>query len=539
MKNYLKLILLLFVVVQTFSSCDKSFLDEKIYSSYSPTTLNDSLGFEASVVGLHNQLSNFYTYSGNQGWLSVWQIGTDIAYAGQQEGIEIPYYNYALLISTDNAASRTWSWAYSMINNTNIIIANVENPAVGGMTQNNKNSIDAEARFFRAYAYNILATCFGKVPVVRQPLSAPKTDFVRYPIDSVNNIIEQDLLFAGTYLPTIDNVKKANGKPLYARANKAMAQQLLAEAYLRMNRPADAETQCKAIIASNKFILTTARFGIHAKDPGTPFADMFFYGNERRSQGNNEVIWNIEMENPNTVTGGITGDPQQRRVWGAAYYQITGMSICDSLGGRSIARLRLDNWVLYKLYEPGDMRNERFSIRRRYVYNNPAYPATYGKLVPYAGADTIYKICPALTKFGQYNPLDEFGYDMIKDLILMRFAETYLLMAEAQFKLGHMDDAAASLNVVRTRANVAAVTAADVNLDFILDERARELIGEENRRMTLMRTGTLVDRTTRLNTDAGAFHPVVGISDKNLLMPIPQNEINLNKDAVLEQNPGY
>ena len=52
-----------------------------------------------------------------------------------------------------------------------------------------------------------------------------------------------------------------------------------------------------------------------------------------------------------------------------------------------------------------------------------------------------------------------------------------------------------------------------------------------------MRTGTLVDRVTRFNTQT--INPVIGISAKNLLMPIPLNEINLNKDAVLDQNTGY
>lgn len=75
-------------------------------------------------------------------------------------------------------------------------------------------------------------------------------------------------------------------------------------------------------------------------------------------------------------------------------------------------------------------------------------------------------------------------------------------------------------------------------MDFILDERARELVAEENRRMTLMRTGTLVDRALRLNSN-DAVHPTVGLTSKNLLLPIPLSEIQLNKDAVLEQNPGY
>jgi hypothetical protein len=519
-------------------ACKKSFLDERVFSSYAPETLKDSLGFETSIVGLHNHLSQLFTMSDQQGWLSVWQVGTDIAYAAQQQGVEVPYYNYPLLVSNDRGAADTWAWGYRMINNANILIKNVEDPAVTGMSQANKNAVNGEARFFRAYAYNILATCFGRVPVITEPVSGPKTDFVRAPLEEVNRLIEEDLLYAGTNLPDIDNVKSNTKGKMYARANKAMAQHLLAEAYLRMNKNDLAEQQAQAVITGGRFSLTNVRFGSRANQPGDPFSDMFIYGNQRRGQGNREVIWVMEMENPSTVNGGITNSPQQRRVWVPAYYQVTGMKIADSLGGRGIARLRLNDWVIYRLYEQNDMRNSRFNLRRDYYFNDPARPATYGQRVPYAGFDTIFRIAPFTTKWNEFNPLDEFGFAMIKDIILMRLGETYLLLAEAQFKQGKLAEAAVSLNVIRGRANATLITAAQVSLDYILDERARELLGEENRRMTLMRTGTLVERAKRLNS-VSPVNQMTGLENKHLLMPIPQAEIDLNKDAELEQNPGY
>ena len=521
----------------SIGSCKKDFLDEKVYSSYTPGTLKDSLGFEASIAGLYNHLSQFYTWSDRQGWLNVWQVGTDIAYAGQQEGIEVPYYNYPLLISTDGAASFTWSWAYRMINNANIIIKNVEDPSFTGMTQPSKNAVDAEAKFFRAYAYNILATCFGGVPLVTEPLTAPKTDFVRAPLAEVNKLIEEDLLYAGTNLPEITDLKSnAKGK-MYARASKARAQHLLAEAYLRMEKPELAEQQALAVINNPNFHLTTARYGVKANQPGDPFSDMFLYGNERYGQGNKEALWVMEMEDPATVLGGITNSPQQRRIWDPAYYQISGMKLADSLGGRGIARLRLNNWVIYNLYEPTDMRNSSYNFRRKYYYNLPG-SANYGKEVPYVGFDTVFRIQPHTTKWYQFDPRDEFGFAMIKDIPIMRLGETYLLLAEAQFKQGKTADAATTLNTLRAARNASPITAGDVTLDFILDERVRELVGEENRRMTLMRTKTLVTRANKYNS-VSPINQMVGLTDKYLLMPIPQSEIDLNKDAVLEQNPGY
>lgn len=540
MKKITYILLLSIGATQLFSSCKKNYLEEELYSSYSPVTLTDSLGFEASAVGLYNHLSTFFSYSDPQGWPSVWHAGTDIAFVppSQKQGIEVPYYDYNQLINTDGAASFTWGWAYRMINNANIIIKNAEDPNLTGMSEANKKSLNGEARFFRAYAYNILATCFGKVPIQREPLTKPKTDFVRAPLDSVNNLIIEDLLYAAGNLPepgAFGSRTNANGKPT-ARANKYQAMQLLAEVYIRAGKPALAEAQCDAIINSGKFALSTSRFGIKSTQPGDAFNDMFWYGNQRRYQGNKEAIWVMEQENPSNIPGGITNNPQQRRNWGAAYYQITGMKLCDSLGGRGIARMRLTNWVVYDLYETADMRNSQYNLRRKFYYNNPTSPL-YGQPVPYTGADTVFKICPHTTKWYEFNPNDEFGFAMIKDFILMRLGETYLLKAEAQLNQGNTNGAATTINVLRTRANASQVTGSQITLDFILDERARELLAEENRRMTLMRTGKLVTRTTAYNTQT--INPVLGISSKNLLLPIPLSEINLNKDAVLEQNPGY
>ncbi|QDW25594.1 RagB/SusD family nutrient uptake outer membrane protein [Pedobacter sp. KBS0701] len=541
MKKYISIIASLSVLFVVFSSCKKAFLDEKPFSSYTPLTLTDSLGFEASLIGLYNHTSTIFSWADQQGWPSVWQVGTDVANAtNNQQGVEIPYYNYATLTSTDGGAARMWNRDYIMVNLTNIIVDGIENPSVTSLSAKGKSLVSAEAKFFRAYAYNNLATLFGGVPLITHALAGPKTDFVRAPIADVNNLIVADLLFAAANLPDIEAVKTNTKGKMYGRANKFMAMQLLAEVYLRIGKPDLAEQQAQAIISSGKFSLIKNRYGVKTSQPGDYYSDMFQYGNQRRSQGNTEAIWVLEQENPTSVVGGITDNPQQRRVWGAAYYNIAGMALADSLGGRSIARLRLSNWVLYGLYKGNDIRNSQYNIRRRYYYNDPdpKYAAKFGKQVPFTGPDTLINICPSTTKWGAFDPNDTFGYAMIKDFILMRLGETYLLLAEAQVAQGKTGDAATTINVLRTRANAAQVSASEMTKDFILDERARELIGEENRRMTLMRTGTLVERALRLNSN-DASKPITGLTTKNLLLPIPLNEIQLNKDAVLTQNPGY
>ena len=136
----------------------------------------------------------------------------------------------------------------------------------------------------------------------------------------------------------------------------------------------------------------------------------------------------------------------------------------------------------------------------------------------------------------------------------MRLADAYLLRAEARINQGNTAGAAEDINVLRDRAfktyraetgNASAgkVTAAQMNMDFLLDERIRELVGEENRRYTLCRTGKLAERVKMIMdnwAEGTESKKITGFdASKHTLLPIPLSEIQLNKDAELQQNPGY
>ena len=98
-------------------------------------------------------------------------------------------------------------------------------------------------------------------------------------------------------------------------------------------------------------------------------------------------------------------------------------------------------------------------------------------------------------------------------------------------KLNKNDEAATHINALRTRSNATPITASDVNVDLILDERARELISEEYRRYTLNRFGILVSR-------AQQFNKFTQITDRDILFPLPQDFIDSN-EAPIQQNPGW
>jgi hypothetical protein len=141
---------------------------------------------------------------------------------------------------------------------------------------------------------------------------------------------------------------------------------------------------------------------------------------------------------------------------------------------------------------------------------------------------------PSTRKWDWADPLNVTGAEQHNDQPYLRLAETYLLLAEAYFRQGKLAQAAATINVLRARANASPITAGQVTLDFILDERSRELLTEEQRRYTLLRTGTWLERTARYNPIAAP-----NIVPRDTLFPIPQAVIDANLTRQMEQNPGY
>ena len=164
----------------------------------------------------------------------------------------------------------------------------------------------------------------------------------------------------------------------------------------------------------------------------------------------------------------------------------------------------------------------------------------YQVLVP-----SLYRpnLFPTLTKF-----LDPLRPDLqyqpgSRDFLMFRLAETYLIAAEALFKQGKTAEALPYINAVRRRAAFAGkevamqITAGQLTMDFIMQERERELLGEMLRWFDLKRWGVLIDRVKLYNPD-GAPNIRAG---KHELRPIPQDQIDRTAGGIANfpQNPGY
>ena len=119
-------------------------------------------------------------------------------------------------------------------------------------------------------------------------------------------------------------------------------------------------------------------------------------------------------------------------------------------------------------------------------------------------------------------------------VVHLRLADSYLLYAEALFMNNNSSEASVWINKIRQRSGASAILPAQLSLDFILDERSRELVSEELRKITLLRMGKYIERTKKYNPLSKDY-----VADHHKLYPFPAIAIDANKDKVMDQNLGY
>jgi hypothetical protein len=570
--NYMNKIIktsLFFLTLTVAYSCSKSFLEEKPLALIAPDNLYvNKAGFESGLYGLYSQWREErkgINGASNDMAITAAVIGVDNAYSLRPAGNapEQVFNDFGVrLNSTDAYVRRVWDWLYRIINGANTIIDRADNASIV-WSDKDKKQIVGEARLIRAWAYRHLTFLYGNVPLnLRESKgSSIKTDWERTPVAEVRKAMEADLLYAEANMSDLPVVE--------GRASKVVAQHYLAELYLTMGDFAKAREKALAVTQNTNYGLTTARYGTQASMPGTPFTDMFLDRNSNRSQGNREALWVIQNEYLS-----VGGDANiMRRWWVNRYNDIrvgnplrNPLTFSQEYGGRGLGRFAVTKFAL-SLYGPTDHRGGNFSYRFFYLMNNgsslpsnanintaatcatPGY--TSGPSGGRLGIDTIRLSIncnepapnaaaapnwPSIRKWdwAPGDTADVQNSSNYNDQIYLRLADTYLLLAEAQFRLNDLAGAAATINLIRARANTTPITAAQVTLDFILDERSRELISEEHRRYTLLRTGTWFARTQVNNKYAGTR-----ITLRDTLLPIPQSVIDANLTKVMPQNAGY
>lgn len=549
-KNSLKTLGIASAIMLGTASCS-DLLKETVVSSISNDYIATTPGFVAATNAAYTPLRSFYA---TERGLTMSEYGTDIYSAGADGSYKGFHFYDSQLTSSVDILAQLWDETYKGINTVNAVIDRA--PVVTGITDAVKATRVAEMKYLRAHYYFILVQQFGPLDLRLKETTGPTKVAIRTSEQAVYKQIETDLLAAIAALPAV----KAAGD--YGRATKPAAENLLAKVYLTRASSkfaestdyANAASLCNTVIANYGFKLLP------------DFASVF----DQANQINDEVIFSVQYTQDPLTNGFVDNQGNKLHLYFGMQYDTQSGMKRDVVNGRPFKRLKPTPYLLNTVFADrvNDTRYNK-TFKTVWLSNNPgtfntAFDVSKATVTYKTGDTTIFipgyemplaeraakkyqVLVPSLYNFALFPTLQKF-FDPLRpdmtyeqgsrDFFVHRLADTYLMLAEAQFKLGKQAESVAAINMVRVRAAAAGkaddmkVTSVDMNL--IMEERARELAGEQTRWMDLKRWNNLVDRVKLYNTDGA-----VGIRDIHNVRPIPQKQVDLSENGGFPQNSGY
>jgi hypothetical protein len=422
----------------------------------------------------------------------LWMVG-DIMSDDAQKGGETPADMSFLgdlkhfIGKADNSISlNTWQHMYWAIYRCNLVIKNVPGaPTTAELTDALKKRYVAEAKFVRGHCYFTLVTFFGGVPLVTVPLKPEESRKARDPEDACWAQIIKDFTEAAADLP-------AKSKTDIGRATSGAANAYLAKACIYTKRWAEAEAAAQKVIASAEYSLLPDYNTIFTS-AGQNGPESVFEWQHPRGPNNG---WGNQNE------GSTTPDFQGSR--DGAYASGWGFDCPDS------------NLVLE--FEAGDVRKaatiygEGDTLNKGTPKEEVVHFKTY-RASPWCNRKTVKEYWASVPEMSNW-PYNK---------RLIRYADVLLFLAEAQFEQGKTGDALTNLNLVRTRAKLAALTQLDRNA--IYHERRVELAMEGHRFFDVIRQGRGTECFGKNGFNSAKDHGH---------LPIPQSEIDIN--TLLTQN---
>ncbi len=540
-------------------ACD-SYLEEELVSNVSSATYYPTpAGFQDAVKAAYSFTKPFY---GVERGYSMTVFGTDTYTNGADGSFKgINLYD-GQLNPTDDIIEGTWRDHYRGINQANAVVD--RSATLEGVTEEEKTSRLAEVRFLRALYYFDLVRFFGDVHLTLEETQGVEIEANRTPASEIYlQAIVPDLEFA------IANLPDEQGD--YGRATRPAAEFLLGKVLLTRSYTSYAAGDDASRAAS----LFTSVIGNPLFQLLDNYADLWDIGNER----NSEVVWAIQ-NSKNQVDEGLDDNGNRGHLYFLMEYDNQPGLTRDVENGRPWKRFRPTPYTLQLWDRSIDTRYDG-SFKSVWLANNggtiPLYTAaedaagygTEGQAKFETGDTAIYipgpqledewpqsrqaatryqvvtsdeyteRLFPSLSKWLDPTRPNRQHMQGQRDYVFMRLGDAYLLRAEARLQQNDIEGATADINVIRTRGAVTGqeaanqITADQVDLNFLLDERARELVGEGHRWFDLTRTMTLVERVREYNAQAAP-----NIQDFHVLRPIPQDQIDRTLGGY-PQNEGY
>lgn len=551
MKNIIYIGFIFSLLIFTIG-CKKDYLTEENHSDLTPGFFSTPEGFESGLNAAYAGLRDFYgPEEGIQGFTNV---GTDeFRIANGNRTTNLANYNSQYLPNNE-FSGRMWNSSYTFINTCNGLVD--FGSEMTGLNEATKKQKLAEARFLRAFYYFKLVQFFGDVTLNKNFSSTPTTSAVRDKKADVYDFIIEDLKICIADLspsPKQNNVQAG-------RATAAAAKHMLAKVYLTRGYSTDAVSTDfqNAFDLAKELIDQSPSLGLGLLNN---YGDVHKAGNE----GSQEVLLNVQYST-DLVYGG--GHALNHLFVNKYENQLGERNVND---GRCYAWFRGTNW-LYNVAFADKESDTRYrgsfqtvwiaSKARSGTYTVKVGGAQHTLTYNFQKGDTamimpgynlplsamqnknyyIYTpenytdgtIFPTMKKYLDPNRLVP-NENSHRSIIVYRLAETYLIAAEAAYKLNKNDVSANYVRLLRVRSTAPGkeanmlVAPDDITLDFILDERTRELCAENLRWLDLVRTGKLLERVKAYDD----YEARKNIKDYHIIRPVPQSQI----DAVITGTP--
>ena len=584
MKQIIMFISTLTICSLIMTSCSDEWLKPDPLSFYAPeNAFVDEAGFESALITCKKEMN-----ADNHGDRAYHLLATDIMYSDLACSIEQPNFNKNTpsYVGGRSGLHNIFLRAYEYIKDANIIISRINN--IEWVDQTVRNRILSEALWFRAYWYYRLVNTFGDVPWIGEELTGAKLDFYSTSRWAILKQIQEDLEYAAENLP----VTPAKGGDV----SKGAANHLLAKVYLA-NCEFDKAITVTTSVINGPYALMTKRFG---SDKGRTYYNLMWdlhrVDNKNAAENTETIYATVDRANQAPETWWDLKGTFSMRHFSPSYWRVpdaTGnratnwnTTAGDSLGSGDAACRTID-YFHYGLWEDDTYKWNTTPDMRRADCNWIEMGDSISEITvvrvgsPNFGQPLNRKYLPnkkdtieywySWPHYKTYTPTPRTPYWSQPhggqgDWYVFRLAETFLLRAEAYWWKGQTAPAAADINIVRGRAKAPQITAGDVTLDYIFDERARELYMEEPRHSEMVRISFILaklnrdgysletideknwyyDRVMRINH---AYQPgkwiapytaeVAKLNTYNILWPVPQNVITANTLGRINQNIGY